>query len=100
MTVKTFMRSKTSDIIDIILNLNNTFNSHDFLMKFAKRFELEYITFLFEYNSVGAFQTIHSQIAKFLSENSMNLNIEKTEQTESRNVFGEIVRVQGWRKIK
>jgi hypothetical protein len=64
--------------LEIINNLNNEFKSHDFLKKYAKRFEREYIDFLSKYGDNGAFQTVHSQIARFLSDNALLLRIEKT----------------------
>ncbi|HAN79706.1 MAG TPA: hypothetical protein DCQ31_19065 [Bacteroidales bacterium] len=83
---------------DIISQLDNEFNSHDFIMKFAKQFEKDYILFLYAYKGNEAFRNVHSQIARFLSENSALLGICKTHKVKSQNVFGEIDEIQAWKK--
>lgn len=99
MTLKDFMQQNISHLRnDIIQELKTEFNSHDFIKKFAKRFEGNYIDFLNNYRGQDAFRTVHSQIAKFLAENESILNIRKTQKVKSENVFGEMDEIQGWRK--
>ena len=98
MNISTFMGSNIVNIQRIIANLPNRFNSHDFIEKFAKEFEPNYIDFLQQYRGSGAFLTVHSQIAKFLSENSESLEILKTEKVRNKNIFGDDDEIQGWIK--
>ncbi len=84
---------------EIISELENEFNSHHFLKRFAKRFEANYIEFLSVYKGKGSFRTVHSLIAKFLSENELSLNITKVRKEKSENIFGEIDEIQRWKKL-
>ena len=99
MTLKDFLQRNISHLQnDIISELETEFNSHDFIKKFAKRFEGDYIDFLNNYKGQDAFRTVHSQIAKFLADNEADLNICKTQKVRSENVFGEMDEIQGWKK--
>lgn len=99
MSINSFLGAHISDLSLIISRLKAEFTSHDFLKKFAKEFEEQYIEFLNIYKGNGAFQTVHSQIALFLSENEITLGIIKTNKEKSENIFGEEDYVQGWRKV-
>jgi len=100
MKINKFLNGKISELNNIIFDLDDNFTSHDFLKKFAKLFECEYIEFLYECKGKGAFQNVHSQIALFLSLNSPVLRICKTEsKVKSENIFGEIDEIQGWKKL-
>ena len=99
MSINSYLGSHISDLSDIISRLGDEFTSHDFLKKFAKEYEEHYIDFLYSYRGTGAFQTVHSQIALFLSENEKSLGIFKTNKEKSKNIFGEEDYIQGWRKI-
>lgn len=99
MTINDFLQQQINILInDIISELGKEFNSHDFIKRFAKRFESEYISFLNQYSGQDAFRTVNSQIAKFLSDNELKLNIQKTKRVTSENIFGEMDLIQGWRK--
>ena len=99
MSIKDFMQQNISHLRnDIISELESKFNSHDFIKKFAKRFESDYVNFLNNYRGSDAFRTVNSQIAKFLADNELSLNIHKTQKVKSENVFGQIDEIQGWRK--
>ena len=101
MSIEEFMKMNIVTINDIINGkLENEFNSHEFIQKFSKEFEKQYIEFLYQYCKRGAFQAVHSQIAIFLSEYSTKLNIEKTQPVESINIFGDKDKIQGWRKMQ
>lgn len=99
MEINEILKAQINDLLEIINNLSNEFTSHDFLKKYAKAFEREYIDFLSKYGDTGAFQTVHSQIARFLSDNALLLRIEKTQKVLSENIFGEMDEIQGWKKI-
>ncbi len=96
MSIDNIMKMKMSEIKIIISDLPERFSSHDFIEKFAKKFELEYIGMLAEYKDQGAFRIVHSQIAKFLSLNKKTFGIEKDERNSSENVFGDRDVIQWW----
>jgi len=99
MTINDFLVQNLSILSkEIIPNLESDFTSHDFIKKFAKKFEGDYIKFLNNYKGIGAFRTVHSQIAKFLAENETRLKIHKTQKVQSENIFGEMDVIQGWKR--
>lgn len=52
----------------------SSFSSHDFIEEFCKQYEDDYLDLLMHYHGTGiAFQTVHSQIGKFLSEHEHSL---------------------------
>ena len=99
-----FLEKNQTSVKEIIASFENLkeFSSHDFIEKFSEKFEPEYIDMLSKYKTSGqAFQTVNSQIAKYLSENMSMLELEKTSRKQSENVHGNIDRVQWWiRKAK
>jgi hypothetical protein len=100
MDVTIFLKGHEVEIMEIISRLKSEFNSHDFIEKFSKRFEEEYIDMLVDYKDTGnAFKTVHGQIARYLSVNKELFEIETTEKVPSEHVFGEIDYIQGWRKL-
>ena len=98
--INIFLENHQSEIINIIFNMKNEFSSHDFIEKFAQQFESDYIEMLVLYKENGkAFQTVHSLIAKFISEKKEIFKIEKTIRKSSENVFGDNNVIQWWMKI-
>lgn len=97
-TINNFMAQNFSDLEAIVFGLNQEFNSHDFIKKFAKKFESNYVEFLYNYKA-SHFQTVHSQIALFLSNNADELKIRKTRIVKSETIFGEFDEIQGWEKL-
>ncbi|MBO4777662.1 MAG: hypothetical protein J5588_04135 [Bacteroidales bacterium] len=83
--------------LEIIRELPNTFDSHDFIKKYAKQNEIQYIHELYSY---GSFRTYHLQIGKELLRLSENgaLPIIKIMETKSEDVFGNIDEIAKWRK--
>ncbi|WP_294175960.1 hypothetical protein [Coprobacter sp.] len=99
MNINDFMETKIPEIKNIISNLRDEFSSHQFIQKFSKQFEPEYIDMLMEYRGFGAFRAVHSQIATYLSKNMDKLDIEKIEpKKESINIFGDTDIIQWWKK--
>jgi hypothetical protein len=83
-------------------NFEEVFSSHDFIKKFSKEFEKDYITYLCAYTAKknkGIFQTVHGIIAKHLSSYSKNYNIEKHGIIKSHNIFGDSEQVQKWKRV-
>ena len=97
-----FLEMNKDAIKDIIekFDVKREFSSHDFIEEFSAKFESDYIEMLVGYQNTGiAFQTVHKIIAKFLSINSTNLNINKTKRKGSENVHGKIDNIQWWIRI-
>lgn len=78
--------------------MKEEFSSHEFIEKYAYRYEEEYVERLYQHKKDHAFQTVHRQIGRFLSENQEKLGIEKTQRKENLNVFGNETEVQYWKK--
>jgi hypothetical protein len=85
--VNQFMTDKLDDIRKIIGQLDKTFDSHAFILRFAHKFQVEYVKLLSQY-SKQPFATIHSQIGHFLYINEANLGIRFTGWGYSENIFG------------
>lgn len=101
MTVNDFFVQNINLIkAEIIDTLDTTFDSHEFIRKFSKRFEADYIRFLCDYSAEGAFREIHKQIAQSLSRNEAELDIAKTNvKDKSPNIFGEMTEAERWAKV-
>lgn len=99
MSINDFLNLHELDLKRIITSLPVEFSSHDFIEKFCKQFESEYIDMLVMYKGKSAFQSVHSQIALFLSKNSENLGIRKLIKNKSENVFGDTDNIQWWERI-
>lgn len=94
------LNPKISRIINDIKRDKAEFSSHDFIKKFAQQFQEKYIDMLYEYKETGhAFQSLHAQIAKHLSENMLLFEIQKSEKKGSEDIFGDIVEIQWWKKL-
>ena len=63
------------------------FESHDFIMVFAKEFEPNYVDLLNSYKN-NAHRSVHAQIALFLARNINYFKIEKRSKVMSKTVFG------------
>ena len=100
MTIPEFLNNVQTDLnVKIIDKLDKTFNSHDFLEKFAEIFESEYIDFLNYYKGKGAFRVVHSQIGKYLRKHENDLKIKGIGKTDSKNLFGNFDGIEKWGKI-
>ena len=81
MSLNQFMNENLGVIKDeIIKNIPNPdFDSHEFIRRFAKKFEISYIEFLGSYK-LEPFRNVHAQIGRFLSEHQELLEIKDFEQ--------------------
>lgn len=92
------MRSNRIDEIQVVRVLDilhrdksEKFSSHDFIEVYSAEYEDDYIDWLCEYRGTNkAFQTVHSQIARYLSKNARDLQIHKIGNYESETVHGTI----------
>lgn len=100
MSINQFMRNNINVLRDeIIQNIpNKKFDTHEFIRNFAKRFEIDYVNFLSEYEQ-EPFKTVHTQIGKFLLENQDALRIKNIGITYSPNIFGFDTQNEMWEKI-
>lgn len=95
--------SQAKEIIAILAQrkrLTGYFDSHEFIDLYRANYEHDYISMLVENDSGPnntAFQYTNSQIAKYLSANSRELNIEKTDSLNSTNDHGNKTPNTNWR---
>lgn len=75
------------------------FNSHDFIEKFTRKVEPEYVKLLSQYNK-DAHRKVNMQIAKYLSTNKVFFNIGKVGKENSKNVFGNNNFIKYWQNLK
>lgn len=74
------------------------FDSHDFIKKFSKEIELDYVYLLATAGTMTPFHKVHSQIGRFLRNNEKNLNIRYVKRVNSKNIFGNDTPCASWRK--
>ncbi len=79
--------------------MDDKFDSHDFIKNFSGEIELDYVNLLATARTMTPFQTVHSQIGMFLSNNQNNLNIRYVEDVNSENIFGNVTPCALWEKI-
>jgi len=83
----------------VIGNLQNDFDSHDFILKFLEKYPVEYGKLLIKYKNVN---TAHAEIGRFLLDNSEqylnHLKIEYKGEHESLNIFGNMSPCAKWHK--
>ena len=100
MNVTEFLNTQITSIISIIESLSDFFDSHKFIQVFTQEYQSEYLEMLNEYaSSEQPFQSVHQQIARFLSENQATLRIQKQGKTKSNNIFGVSTLNENWRKV-
>jgi hypothetical protein len=104
--INSFLKKNEKELIVIINSLKEekkeSFSSHDFIEKFSKKFESDYIEMLVNYRDKGTtnvFQTVHGIIARFLSENMVKFQITKAKRGPSENVFGSNDNIHWWKSL-
>ncbi|MCR4619656.1 MAG: hypothetical protein K5633_03080 [Paludibacteraceae bacterium] len=79
----------------------NVFNSHRFIEKYRKRFEIRYIAWLVSnienIENIPSFQATNSQIAILLRDNQPELGITKLDKKDDLTDFGYENPVTNWR---
>jgi hypothetical protein len=99
MSVRECLSSRFAQIEAAIAELGSTFDSHAFIEQYAHMNEMDYVAMLAANNRVGVFQMVHSEMAKFLSQNQEQLRIRKTDRkNDSKNIFGEASPAEVWIK--
>lgn len=74
------------------------FNSHDFIEKFSKKIEADFVNLLGQYTK-DAHRKVNMQVARYLSANKVLLNIEKVGKEKSKNVFGNKDLIKNWQNL-
>lgn len=99
MNINDFMTANLPSIETIIAELKENFNSYDFIQKFTRRFEVEYVSMLSLYDD-EPFRKVNAQIARFLSNNENRLNIIKqNNKTTYTNILGGSTECEMWRRV-
>lgn len=103
MSIHEYLTENFNDLSLVVNDLSkNTggFSSHDIIEKFTKLHEYAYIGWLDDYKKQNkkAFQSVHSQIARFVSEHCGELGIKKASRKGSEHVFGDVDIIQWWEK--
>ena len=85
----------------IIESLGNEFDTHKFIEKLIRirEYEKEYVELLHSHiDKNGIFKAAHSEIGKFLADNSSYLEIEKANKECSENIKKYGTKNQIWRR--
>jgi len=100
MSVHDFMKDHILECYEIIHTdiKDNTFDSHQFIQHFSKKFEAEYVGFLSQYQT-NCFMTVNAQIAQFLENHKTDLGIIDRGKTSSQDVFGNSTPNESWEKV-
>ena len=82
----------------IVKLMPDTFDSHDFILRLAQKYQKLYIQALYEHtNQTRPFHRVHMAIAKRLKKRR-DL-VEQIDSTPSLNIFGVKSKVAVWRKV-
>lgn len=83
------------DCLKVIGYLSENFDSHDFILKLLEKFPSHYGELLVKYKNVNE---AHAEIGRFLLKYSEDLEIEKTGEDYSPNIFRNISPCAKWHK--
>lgn len=93
-------RLQAEDVLRRLRRRNTKeFSSHDFIKIYCSRYEQEYIDWLVSKSGRGrAFQTVHSQIGRFLMRNEGKISpaYHHTSRNDSENIHGTIDLPMWW----
>ena len=98
MKVFEIMNANLGAVRAVIKEMKDECDSHDFIKKFSREIELDYVYLLATAGTATPFQTVHSQIGRFLRNNEDNLNIRYVEDVNSENIFGNVTECALWKK--
>ena len=95
-SINSFMTDNLPKIKESIINqLPRPFDSHAFIKKFSKEFQVEYVQYLAQYDK-DPFENVHSQIGRFLSDKHIELGIKSIGRITSENIFGILSENENW----
>lgn len=98
MTVFEIMNANMGAVRAVINAMDDKFDSHDFIKKFSKEIELDYVYLLATAGTTTPFHDVHLKIGKFLSSNQNILGISNVERVSSENIFGNDTPCALWEK--
>lgn len=98
MKVFEIMNANIDAVRAVIDEMDDKFDSHDFIKKFSKKIELDYVYLLATAGTTTPFHYVHLQIGRFLSYNQKSLGINNVEDVNSENIFGNVTECASWRK--
>ena len=100
MKVNDFMNNNLEGIKNLIKSMSEKgFNFHEFIRAFAKKYEKQYVAFLYLCKK-KSHRTVHAQIARNLALNMEYLGITKKGKVKSMTVFGLNNPNELWEKVK
>jgi hypothetical protein len=89
------MSEHITDIEEIINQMERPFDSHAFIKRFTRIFQVEYVELLSQY-SQEPFEKVHNQIGRFLLEKRELLGIQPNGKVKGENIFGEENENEEW----
>lgn len=81
---------------NVIVVMNSSFDSHQFIIEFVLRYPQTYLDILRTYHYTGK---AHGAIAACLQENAGTLHIVRQGKVRSANIFGRDTLCELWRKV-
>ncbi len=91
-----------SKFLDIVNQMSDTFDSHEFLLALARNNQSEYVKALSAYNGAGnpaPFQAVHGAIMHKLKKHSGLVTLLR-EDKPSKDIFGQSQPCGEWEKVK
>ncbi|MDY0211224.1 MAG: hypothetical protein RBQ91_07475 [Acholeplasma sp.] len=98
-TVNDILNANLEAIREVIIDLPDTFDLHDFIRKVSKKIELDYVYLLATAGTTEPFQKVNFQIGDFLRKNQAVLRIQSQGKIFSKNVCGNDSECGNWRKV-
>ena len=82
---------------EVIKQMPNVFDSHDFLRQYTLAYTWPYLVLLKETKDVT---NLHMRVGLFLKQNDDELFIRKIDEVETENIFGNPSRCALWEKTE
>ena len=79
----------------IVKDMNDEFDSHDFIKEFIWRHPKDYGELLIKHENVTR---AHAEISNFLLNHANSLGIKKTKEDGSDDIFGHVTPCAEWKK--
>ena len=98
MSINTIIPEHIEIFRSIISHLPQTFDTHCFIKRFMKEFQIEYVRLLIQYDQ-DPFEKVHNQIGRILLNKKTSLSIRPNGKEKSDNIFGIQTENENWEKI-
>lgn len=83
---------------EIIRDMEKNFNSHEFILKLAKRYQAEYIDALYAHRDSDAFRIVHQTLSNRLHEHSDLVRHDGIDP-DTKDIFGNTNWCAKWAKV-